>query len=284
MANISAADVKKLRDATGAGMMDCKKALTEADGDYAKAVEILRIKGQAKAEKRSGERQTSNGLVVGSGNSMIELACETDYVAKNQQFQDVAAQIVEAFAGSTATDVPSANEVVLADGRTVATAILDLAAVIGEKLELGRVAKLEVRDGESVASYLHKKAADLPAQVGVLVRFTTSGDGDAAEQVAAARGAAMQVAALRARYLTRDEVPADTIETEKRVAEARAIEDNKPAAALPKIIEGTVNSFFKDNVLLEQSSVQDSKKTVKAMLDGAGVTLTGFAHIEVGQA
>ena len=269
--------MKKLRDATGAGMMDCKKALTEADGDYAKAVEVLRIKGQAKAEKRSGERETSNGLVVASGNSMIELACETDYVAKNQQFQDVAAQIVEAFAASAATDVPSANEVVLADGRTVATAILDLAAVIGEKLELGRVAKLEIREGESVASYLHKKAADLPAQVGVLVRFT-------GDDVAAARGAAMQVAALRARYLTRDEVPADTIETEKRVAEAKAIEDNKPTAALPKIIEGTVNSFYKDNVLLEQSSVQDSKKTVKALLDGAGVALTGFAHIEVGQA
>ena len=277
MANISAADVKKLRDATGAGMMDCKKALTEADGDFDKAVEVLRIKGQAKAEKRSGERETSNGLVVASGNAMIELACETDYVAKNQQFQNVAAQIVEAFARSSATDVPSANEVVLDDGRTVATAVLDLAAVIGEKLELGRVAKLEVRDGESVASYLHKKAADLPAQVGVLVRFTGT-------DVAAARGAAMQVAALRARYLTRDEVPAETVETEKRVAEAKAKEDGKPEAALSKIVEGSVNSYYKNNVLLEQSSVQDSKKTVKALLDGAGVTLTGFAHIEVGQA
>jgi elongation factor Ts len=277
MANISAADVKKLRDATGAGMMDCKKALTEADGDFDKAIEVLRIKGQAKAEKRSGERETSNGLVVASGNAMIELACETDYVAKNQQFQDVAAKIVAAFAQSDATDVPSANEVVLDDGRTVSTAILDLAAVIGEKLELGRVAKLELHDGESVASYLHKKAADLPAQVGVLVRFTGS-------DVAAARGAAMQVAALRARYLTRDEVPAETVETEKRVAEAKAKEAGKPEAALPKIVEGSVNSFFKDNVLLEQVSVQDGKKTVKAVLDGAGVTLTGFAHIEVGQA
>jgi elongation factor Ts len=277
MANISAADVKKLRDATGAGMMDCKKALTEADGDFDHAVEVLRIKGQAKAEKRSGERETSNGLVAASGNAMIELACETDYVAKNQQFQDVAGQIVEAFAKSSATDVPSANEVVLDDGRSVATAVLDLAAVIGEKLELGRVAKLEVRDGESVASYLHKKAADLPAQVGVLVRFTGT-------DVAAARGAAMQVAALRARYLTRDEVPAETVETEKRVAEAKAKEDGKPEAALPKIVEGSVNSYYKNNVLLEQSSVQDSKKTVKALLDAAGVTLTGFAHIEVGQA
>jgi elongation factor Ts len=277
MANISAADVKKLRDATGAGMMDCKKALTEADGDFDQAIEILRIKGQAKAEKRSGERETSNGLVAASGNAMIELACETDYVAKNQQFQDVAAKIVDAFARARATDVPAPNAVVLGDGRTVPTAVLDLAAVIGEKLELGRVAKLEVRDGESVASYLHRKAADLPPQVGVLVRFTGS-------DVAAARGAAMQVAALRARYLTRDEVPAETVETEKRVAEAKAKEDGKPEGALPKIIEGSVNSYYKNNVLLEQSSVQDSKKTVKAMLDGAGVTLTGFAHIEVGQA
>jgi elongation factor Ts len=284
MANISAADVKKLRDMTGAGMMECKKALTEADGDFDKAIELLRIKGAAKAEKRSGERQTSNGLVVASGNAMIELACETDYVAKNQQFQDVAAQVVDAFAKSGATDVPSANEVVLDDGRTVANAVLELAAVIGEKLELGRAVKLELRDGESVASYLHKKAADLPAQVGVLVRFTGADPGEHAGQIAAARGAAMQVAAMRARYLTRDEVPVEAVETEKRVAEAKAKEDGKPEAALPKIVEGTVNSYFKNNVLLEQSSVQDSKKTVKALLDEAGVTLTGFAHIEVGQA
>ena len=276
MANISAADVKKLRDATGAGMMDCKKALTEADGDFDQAVEVLRIKGQAKAEKRSGERETSNGLVAASGNAMIELACETDYVAKNQQFQDVAAQVVQAFAASTATDALSANDAVLDDGRTVSAAILDLAAVIGEKLELGRVAKLEVREGESVASYLHKKAADLPAQVGVLVRFTGT-------DVAAARGAAMQVAALRARYLTRDEVPAETVETEKRVAEAKARQDGKPDAALSRIVESSVNSFYKEKVLLEQASVQDSKKSVQALLDDAGVILTGFAHIEVGQ-
>ena len=276
MANISAADVKKLRDATGAGMMDCKKALTEADGDYDKAVEVLRIRGQAKAEKRSGERETSNGLVAASGNAMIELACETDYVAKNQQFQDVAAQVVAAFATSSATDALSAHDVVLDDGRTVSAAILDLAAVIGEKLELGRVAKLEVRDGESVASYLHRKAADLPAQVGVLVRFTGS-------DVAAARGAAMQVAALRARYLTRDEVPAEVVETEKRVAEAKAKEDGKSDAAVPRIVDSTLNSFYKETVLLEQPSVQDGKKTVKALLDDAGVVLTGFAHIEVGR-
>lgn len=277
MANISAADVKKLRDMTGAGMMECKKALTEADGDFSKAVEVLRINGQAKAEKRSGERDASNGLVAASGNAMIELACETDYVAKNQQFQDVAAHIVEAFAKSGANDVPSANEVVLDDGRTVSAAILDLAAVIGEKLELGRATKLEVREGESVASYLHKKATDLPAQVGVLVRFTGS-------DVAAARGAAMQVAATRARYLSRDEVPAETVESERRVAEAKAKKENKPDAALPKIVEGSVNSYYKNNVLLEQPSVQDSKKTVRALLEDSGVTLTGFAHIEVGQA
>ncbi len=273
---ITAADIKKLRDATGAGMMECKKALTEADGDFDKAVEILRVKGATKAAKRGEERETSNGLIAISGNAMIELACETDYVAKNEQFRLLAGQIVEHFASSDAKDLDALLGEVLADGHTVAENVTALAAVIGEKLEVGRATKVTAPDGGSVASYLHKKAADLPPQVGVLVAFTGTDE-------SAARGAAMQVAALRARYLTRDEVPAEAIESEKRVAEAKAIEGGKPAQALPKIIEGSVNSFFKDSVLLEQTSVQDSKKSVKALLDDAGVTLTAFAHFEVGQ-
>ena len=131
-------------------------------------------------------------------------------------------------------------------------------------------------DGQ-VATYLHKKASDLPAQVGVLVQFT-------GDDLAAARAAAMQVAALRPRFLTRDEVPADVIEAERRVAEAKAREEGKPDAALPKIIEGSVNGYFKTNVLLEQVSVHDAKKTVHAVLDEAGVTVTKFAHFEVGRA
>ncbi|SOD74191.1 elongation factor Ts [Jatrophihabitans sp. GAS493] len=273
MANYSAADVKKLRDATGAGMMDCKKALDEADGDFDKAVEVLRVKGGAKAAKRGAERTTSNGLVAAADGAMIELASETDFVAKNEQFQTLAGDIVAQFAKSDVTDLASLLNETLADGRTVSESIESLNAIIGEKIELRRVAKL---DGK-VATYLHKKAADLPPQVGVLVQFT----GDDAE---AARGAGMQVAAMRPAYLTRDEVSAETIETEKRVAEAKAREDGKPEAALPKIIEGSVNGFFKANVLLEQASVQDNKKTVEAFLADAGVKVTKFAHFEVGTA
>ncbi len=202
---------------------------------------------------------------------MIELASETDFVAKNEQFQTLAGDVVAHFAASSATDAESLSGERLEDGKTVEESINALAVVIGEKLELRRAVKL---DGQ-VATYLHRKAKDLPAQVGVLVQFT-------GDDVDAARTAAMQLAAMRPAFLTRDEVPAETIETEKRVAEAKAREDGKPEAALPKIIEGTVNGFFKNNVLLEQSSVIDSKKTVKALLDEAGVTITKFAHFEVG--
>ncbi len=273
---ISAADVKKLRDATGAGMMDSKKALTDADGDFDAAIEILRIKGAAKAAKRGAERTTSNGLVAAADNAMIELACETDYVAKNGQFQELAAAIVTTFATSDAKDLDALLGENLPNGSRVSDDVTALAAVIGEKLELRRAAKLTPPDRGAVTSYLHKKAADLPAQVGVLIAFT-------GDDVTAARGAAMQVAAMRAAYLTRDEVPAEALESERRVAEAKAVEGGKPAAALPKIIEGSVNRFFKDNVLLEQAAVQDNKKTVKALLDEAGVTLTGFVHFEIGQ-
>jgi elongation factor Ts len=268
---VSAAEVKKLRDATGAGMMECKKALEEADGDFDRAVEILRVKGEAKVAKR-GERSTSNGLVAAGEGAMIELASETDFVAKNEQFQSLAADIVARFAASDATDVESLKNETLAEGKTVAEAVDALAAVIGEKLELRRAVKL---DGQ-VATYLHKKASDLPPQVGVLVQFTGS-------DPEAARGAAMQVAAMRPRYLTRDEVPADVVEAERRVAEETTRAEGKPEAALPKIVEGRLNGFFKTVVLLEQESVQEQKKTVKQVLDAAGVTITKFAHFEVGQ-
>jgi elongation factor Ts len=272
---ITAADVKKLRDATGAGMMDAKKALEAADGDFDKAVEELRIKGAGKAAKRGAERETSNGLVAAAENAMIELACETDFVAKGEQFQTLAGDIVAHFVGSSATDAESLLAETLVDGKTVAQNIEALNALIGEKIELRRAIKLEGK----IATYLHRKSSDLPPQVGVLVAF----EGDDAN---AARGAAMQVAALKAQFLTREDVPADTIENEKRIAEATAREEGKPEAALPKIIEGRVNGFFKaeGGVLLEQSAVQDSKKTVKAMMDEAGVKLTAFARFEVGAA
>jgi elongation factor Ts len=270
MANPTAADVKRLRELTGAGMMDCKKALEEAEGDIDKATELLRIKGAKDVGKRA-QRTTANGLVAADGGVMIELNCETDFVAKNADFQQLAGKIVAAARNSGAGDVHVLSAAEL-DGRTVADAVAELSARIGEKLELRRV----VRFDGSVAAYLHRRASDLPPAVGVLVEYT-GGDEEAA------RGAAMQVAAMRPRYVTRDEVPQDVVAAERRIAEETAREEGKPEQALPKIVEGRLNGFFKDSVLLEQASVQDSKKTVQAMLGAAGVTVTRFARFEVGQ-
>jgi elongation factor Ts len=269
---ITAADVKKLRDATGAGMMDSKKALEEADGDFDKAIEVLRVKGAAKAAKRGAERTASAGLVANAGGSLVELNSETDFVAKSEGFIALADEIVAAAEQAKAADAEELKSVQLQSGKTVAEAIEAVAAVIGEKIELGRVAYF---DGNAT-TYMHRRSSDLPPAVGVLVAF----EGDNEE---AARGAAMQIAAMRPQFVTRDEVPADLVEKERSIAEATAREEGKPEQALPKIIEGRLNGFFKDVVLLEQPSVQDSKKSVKAVLDDAGVTVTRFARFEVGQ-
>lgn len=271
MANITAADVKRLRELTGSGMMDCKRALEESDGDFDKAVEILRIKGAKDVGKRA-ERTTANGLVVADGGAMIEINCETDFVAKNADFQALADKIVAVAKAERVADLAALLAASL-DGQTVGDAVQALSAKIGEKLEL---AKVVVLDG-TVTTYLHRRASDLPPAVGVLVEFT----GDSED---AARAAAMQIAAMKPKYLTRDEVPADVVANERHIAEQTAKEEGKPEAALPKIVEGRLNGFFKDSVLLEQSSVQDSKKTVKALLADAGVTVTRFARFEVGQA
>lgn len=274
MANYTAADVKKLREVTGSGMSSCKKALEETDGDFDKAVEILRIKGAKDVGKRA-ERTAAEGLIAVSGNTMIELNSETDFVAKNQEFKDFAARIAEAAAAVKAN---SQEELAAAeiDGTTAAEAVLALSAKIGEKLELRRAATIE---GDQVAVYLHHRAADLPPAVGVLVAYT--GSGEAAEQ--AAHAAAMQVAAMKAKYLTRDEVPAEIVEKERSIAENISREEGKPEKAIPKIVEGRLNGFFKDVCLVEQASVTDNKKSVKQVMDEAGVELTGFVRFEVGQ-
>ncbi|WP_194814624.1 translation elongation factor Ts [Nocardia sp. XZ_19_385] len=274
MANYTAADVKRLRDLTGSGMMDCKKALEENGGDFDKAVEFLRIKGAKDVGKRA-ERATAEGLVAAQDGVLIEINCETDFVAKNAEFQELANSIVAAAAKARPADLDALKAVDLG-GKTADQAVQEMAARIGEKLELRRVAAF---DGP-VAVYLHKRATDLPPAVGVLVEY--KGEGEGAE--AAARAAGMQVAALKAKYLTREDVPADLVAKEREIAEATAKEEGKPEAALPKIVEGRVNGFYKDVVLLEQASVTDSKKTVKAQLEEAGVTLTRFARFEVGQA
>lgn len=274
MATYTAADVKRLRELTGSGMMDCKNALVETDGDFDKAVEVLRIKGAKDVGKRA-ERATAEGLVAARDGVLIEINSETDFVAKNAEFQGLADKIVTAAAAAKPADLDALKALDLG-GQTADDALQALAAKIGEKLELRRVASF---DGP-VAVYLHKRATDLPPAVGVLVEY--QGEGDTAAD--AARAVGMQVAALKAKYLTRAEVPADVVDNERRIAEETAKEEGKPEAALPKITEGRVNGFFKDVVLLEQASVTDSKKTVKALLDEAGVTVTRFARFEVGQA
>ncbi|MBM7075745.1 translation elongation factor Ts [Micromonospora humida] len=275
MSNFTAADVKKLRDLTGAGMMDCKKALTEAEGDFDKAVEILRVKGAKDVGKRAG-RTAANGLIAHSGKALLELNCETDFVAKTDAFVALAQQLVE---HGERSGVGTAEELLATelDGKTVADLVQEQSAKIGEKLVLNRFAKL---DG-AVAVYLHRKSQDLPPAVGVLVEYTGKTD-EAAD--ADARGTAMQIAAMRPKYVTRDEVPADVVESERRIAEQTAREENKPEAALPKIVEGRVNAFFKDYVLIEQASVSDNKKTVKQVLAEAGIEVTRFLRFEVGQA
>ncbi len=275
MANYTAADVKRLRELTGAGMMDSKNALVEADGDFDKAVELLRIKGAKDVGKRA-ERATAEGLVAAKDGALIELNSETDFVAKNAEFQGVADQIVAAAAAAKATDLDALKAAEISDGTattTVEQTIADLSAKIGEKLELRRVAYF---DG-TVETYLHKRAADLPPAVGVLVEYQGS-DKEAAHAVA------LQIAALKAKYLTREDVPEDIVANERRIAEETARNEGKPEQALPKIVEGRVNGFYKDVVLLDQPSVSDNKKTVKALLDEAGVTVTRFVRFEVGQA
>ncbi|MDN5919363.1 MAG: translation elongation factor Ts [Pseudonocardia sp.] len=270
-----AADVKKLRDLTGSGMMDCKKALEESDGDLDKAVELLRIKGAKDVGKRA-ERTTSNGLVVASGGTMVELNCETDFVAKSDDFLALADQILQVAVDQKPADVDALRSAKVDDG-TVEDAIQALSARIGEKLQLKRYIHV---DGP-VAVYLHKRATDLPPVIGAMVSYEASrGEGSADET---ARGTAMHIAAASPRYTTRDEVPEDVVDNEKRIAEATAREEGKPEQVLPRIVDGRVNGFYKDVVLLEQASVQDPKKTVKALLDEAGVTVKDFVRFEVGQ-
>ncbi|MBK9475564.1 MAG: elongation factor Ts [Tetrasphaera sp.] len=275
MANYTAADIKALREKTAAGMMDVKKALEEADGDMAKAEEILRVKGLKGVTKREG-RTASNGLVAaraeGGVGTLVELLCETDFVAKGERFGALAAEVLDQAVATEAADAASLLSSTLADGKTVQALLDEANATIGEKIELKRVARLQ---GEHVVTYLHKTSPDLPAQIGVLVA-TQGGD------EAAAKDVAMHIAAFSPTVLDRSEVDAEVVENERRLAEATAREEGKPEAALARIVEGRVNGFFKDNVLLEQAFAKDPKKTVAKVLQEAGATATGFVRYRVG--
>ncbi|TDE18964.1 translation elongation factor Ts [Actinomadura sp. 6K520] len=278
MANFTTADVKRLRDLTGSGMMAVKNALTEADGDFDKATELLRLKGAKDVGKRA-ERTAANGLVAeyfansGDG-ALLELNCETDFVAKNEQFIELANRVVEFAAGSGVTDAEGLLAAEIEPGRTVQALIEEHSATIGEKLELRRFAHFK---GAYVASYLHKSDPSLPPTTGVLVEL----DGENAE---VAKDVAQQIAAMAPKYLTRDEIPAEAIEKERALAEQLTRDEGKPEQAIPKIVEGRVNAYFRDFVLLEQAFVKDGKKTIAKVLDEAGVQVVRFARFKVGQA
>jgi len=271
MPSFTAADVKRLRDMTGSGMMACKNALTEADGDFDKAVELLRIKGAKDVGKRL-ERAAANGLVLTKDGAMIELNCETDFVAKNAGFQDLAGRLIDVVVSAEPADVSALLAQSMPDGHTVAQTLQDESAKIGEKLEITRFVTF---DG-TTASYLHRKATDLPPAIGVLVQY----EGDSEET---AKSVAMQVAASRPKFLAREEVPAEVVDSERRIAEQTAREEGKPEQAMSRIIEGRVGAFFKDFVLLEQPSITDPKRDVAAVLSEAGVAVLRFARFEVGQ-
>jgi elongation factor Ts len=274
MANYTAQDVKALRERSGAGMMDCKSALDEADGNLDKAMEVLRLKGLKGVTKREG-RTTSNGLIVARVNGgtgyLIELACETDFVAKAEKFIGLADKVADAVAAAGATTLETA---LVADlgGKTVQDAINDEAAIMGEKVELRKVGSLK---DAAVDAYMHRTSKDLPPQVGVLVAYTGS-DAETAHDVA------VHIAAFSPTVLKREDVDADVVATERRIAEETARNEGKPEAALSKIVEGRVTGFFKESVLLEQDFAKDTKQTVAKVLENAGVTVSGFLRFRVG--
>jgi len=278
MANTTAADVKRLRELTGSGMMACKKALEEAEGDVDKAVELLRLKGAKDVGKRA-ERTAGNGLVAehfnGTGDgTLIELNCETDFVAKNEQFIALADRIAEFAAVSDVADVPALLAAEIEPGKSVQQLIDDNSAKIGEKIELRRFAHFK---GVFVISYLHKSDPSLPPTTGVLVEL----DVDNAQ---VGKDVAQQIAAMSPKYLSNDDVPEDVVAKERALAEQITRDEGKPEQAIPKIVEGRVRSYFKDFVLLEQPFVKDPKKTIAKVLQESGVTVKRFARFKVGQA
>lgn len=279
MAKISMADIKALRDKTGAGMMDVKNALTEAEGDAVKAEELLRLKGLKTAAKREG-RVAAAGLVLsqivdtpqGQKGYLVEVNSETDFVAKNEKFIAFAEEIMAAAVENDAETVEAVLAAAHPDG-TIADRVANFTGVIGEKLAVGSVHVLE---GENVEAYMHRTSPDIPPQVGVLVATDKAG-ADVAHDVA------IHIAAMNPQYLAEGDVPEDVIENERRIATELTISEGKPEKAVPKIVEGRLKGFFKQVTLLDQPYARDPKQTVSQVLEAAGATVTGFVRVRVGE-
>jgi len=278
MANYTTADIKALREKTGAGMLDVKKALDEADGDVEKATEIIRVKGLKGIAKREG-RSASAGLVAarvvdaadGQVGVMVEINAETDFVAKNEKFLDFADQVLAAAVASGAETAEALAEADV-DGTTVKDLTDSMQAVIGEKIVVRRVGRLAA---PKVDLYLHRTSPDLPAQVAVLIGTDAAGAG-------VAHDIAMHTAAYSPLYLSREDVPAETIAKERSIAEETTRAEGKPEKAIPKIVEGRLNGFFKENCLVDQPYAKDPKTTVGKVVKAAGGTITGFLRFRVG--
>jgi len=275
LANYTAEDVKKLREATAAGMLDCKKALDEAEGDYNKALDIIRVKGLKGITKREG-RLTSNGAVVakveGNLGVMLELNCETDFVAKGERFVALADELLAHLQNAQSDSLEAFLASTMSNGSTVQATVDEANATMGEKIEVRRIAVIK---DSPVGIYLHRTSPDLPPQVGVLVELAK----DAAE---VGKDIAQHIAAFAPQFVNREDVPADLIENERRIAEETAREEGKPEASLSKIIEGRVTGFVKEVSLIEQSFAKDAKKTVKQILDEAGTAVKAFHRFRVG--
>ena len=287
MAAITAALIKQVREETGAGMMDVKKALTEAEGDVARAKEIIRAKGIQAAGKREGRKAqegTIASTVVESANGQtgyaVELNSETDFVAKTPKFVEFAGSVLD---DAVKAEASSVDEVLAAASgdTTVKEAVEEAAALFGEHVKVGQFAKVE---GPHVEVYAHKKSAEMPPSIVAMIATDEAG-------AAVAHEAALQISAMGAQWLTREDVPADVLESERRVATEKTTEElkskGKPEAVIekiaPKIVEGRLGAFYKETVLLEQAYVKDPSKTVGDLFKEVGGAAVAFARVEVGK-
>src|SRR5690606_33966059 len=275
MAAVSMAAVKELRERLGAGMVDSKNALVEADGDIEKAIEILRLKGLKGVAKR-GDREASDGLVAVKQSeraaTLIELVCETDFVAKNEKFLALSERVLDAVvaAGAKTTEEALAAP---AEGKTVAELITDEAAIIGERIELRKVTRI---DAPATAVYLHRTSKDLPPQIGVVLGYEGADE-------KAALSIAQHISFADPLYVSRDEVPEADVEKEREIVTEISRNEGKPEAALPKIVEGRLGAFFKQVVLVEQVRALDAdKRTVAQVAEAAGIKVLSFARSKVG--
>ncbi len=275
--NITAQDVKRLREHTGVGMMDCKRALQEADGDFEKAIDLLRKQGQKVAAKRADREAIEGVVAVATADDMltgviVEVNSETDFVARNEEFTSFADRTAAVALENRPADRAALLALDFDGGRTVEQAITDLTGKIGEKIDVRRIAVIETTNGGQVVGYVHPGS-----KLGVLVELSGSGD-----LQTAGRDVAMQAAAMNPIAVTRDDVPADVQEKEMEIGREAARNDGKPEHILEKIATGKLERYFKDNVLVEQPFVKDSSMSVKQMLQNADAELKQFVRFALG--